>query len=186
MKRRPKQLLGLGGTFASGKDTAADYLASEHGFTHVSTGDMIRREATRRGQDNSRDNLVMLGNELRETYGSGVLVERAIEEFKQSNRLVISGIRVVGEAEALKSAGGKLIFLDAPIRLRYDRLRARGRIGDEHTLEDFIADERRELASKKDTNQNINGVRSLADYELRNNRSEQELFAAVAGLLAQL
>lgn len=180
------QLLGLSGTFASGKDTVANYLAKEHSFTHVSTGDMIRHEAKKRGQEKSRDILVAIGNELREIHGPGVLVERALEHFGGSKRLAISGIRAVGEAEALKKAGGKLIFLDAPIEQRYQRLRQRGRIGDETTLEQFQRDEERELSSVQNTHQNINAVRRLADFELLNDRSEAELFTAVRGLLAQL
>lgn len=179
-------MLGLSGTFASGKDTVANYLAEEHGFTHVSTGDMIRHEAQMRGQKKLRDILVAIGNELREAHGPGVLVERALEHFGQSEHLVISGIRAVGEAEALKEAGGKLVFLDAPIGQRYEWLRRRGRIGDETTLEQFKSDEERELNSAQNTRQNINGVKRLANFELLNDRSQAELFAAVRGLLAQL
>ena len=178
--------LGLAGTFASGKDTMANYLVAEHNFTHVSTGDLIRQEVKGRGQSVVRDNLVAVGNELREEFGSGVLVERAVADNISAAKLVISGIRAVGEGRAVKNNGGKLVFLDAPVESRYIRLKDRGRIGDETSLEDFISHEERELTSNQDTNQNILGVRRIADIELFNDRGQKELFIAVRELLAQL
>lgn len=38
-------IIGLAGTFASGKDTVAHKLVEDFGYTHVSTGDMVRRVA---------------------------------------------------------------------------------------------------------------------------------------------
>lgn len=179
-------ILGISGTFASGKDTVAKYLEERHEFVHVSTGDMIRREAANQGLADEREVLVELGNELRSKYGSGVLVERAISFHESVNNLVVSGIRVVGEAQALRNAQGKLIFLDAPIKTRYGRLRSRGRIGDETTLEQFIAHEKLEMSSKEATHQNILGVRQLADFEIINDKGQDELFFTVRALLAQL
>lgn len=181
-----RKILGLAGTFASGKDTVANYLEAEHNFTHVSTGDLIRQEVRGRGQSTDRDNLVAVGNELRQEFGSGVLVERAIMGNISAANLVISGIRAIGEGQAVKDNGGKLVFIDASSESRYNRLKSRGRIGDETSLDDFISHETRELTSEKDSNQNILGVRRIADIELFNDKGQDELFLAVRGLLALL
>lgn len=182
----PKSLIGLSGTFASGKDTAAEYLVKFEHFQHVSTGDMIRRELGRRGLAESRHALVEVGNDLRDKFGGGVLVERALAEHNDVSKLVISGIRSVGEAKALKQANGTLVFIDAPIKARYERLRRRGRIGDETSFEQFTQDEALEMNSTGSTHQNIAGVRALADVELLNDRDVKDLFTAVKGLVARL
>jgi len=43
---RPK-LIGIGGTLAAGKDTAARMLVESFGYAHLSTGDAVRAEAVR-------------------------------------------------------------------------------------------------------------------------------------------
>src|SRR5688572_25799323 len=98
-----KKIIGIAGTFASGKDTAADYLVKHYGFLHVSTGDLIREETKRLGKSIHRDNLVGVANEMRTTKGGGVFVEMALEEFRKSNAkgLVVSGIRHPGEVESI-------------------------------------------------------------------------------------
>ena len=38
-------IIGIAGTLATGKDTVAEYLAEQFGYTHVSTGDIVRELA---------------------------------------------------------------------------------------------------------------------------------------------
>ncbi len=73
------KLVGLSGTLGAGKDTAAQYLVAKHGFMHVSTGDVLRSEATRQGRNHKRATLIEIGVELREKYCSaGALVLKGI------------------------------------------------------------------------------------------------------------
>lgn len=178
-------LVGIAGTFASGKDTLANYLAGSLDYQHVSTGDIVREELIKKGLETNRDNLVREANDLRRRYGGGVLVEMALDR-RESPRLAVSGIRALGEAAMIIVNDGMMVFVDAPARDRYERLRVRGRIDDEVTYEDFVKQEERELVSNVSSHQNIEGVRSMAYAELINDGTEQELFVAFRGLLAQL
>ena len=60
-------IIGLTGANASGKGEAAGYLKSK-GFAYYSLSDILREEAKLRGIEPSRENLIKLGNELRNIH----------------------------------------------------------------------------------------------------------------------
>lgn len=126
-------LIGLSGTLGAGKDVYARHLANKYDFLHVSTGDLIREIALQKGLDIERPTLIELGSQLRREYRSyGALVIKAIEKWQDttgesSRGLVVSGLRVVGEANEVIDRGGKLVFIDAPRSLRYARIIQRQR-----------------------------------------------------------
>ena len=68
-------IIGLSGTFASGKDTLAHHLVQKFNFLHISTGDMVRAVAESEYGNIERPTLVKTANELREKRGPGVLAE---------------------------------------------------------------------------------------------------------------
>ncbi len=65
-------IIGLTGPNAAGKGEAARFLR-EKGYAYHSLSDVVREEATARGLDHSRENLIRVGNELRQTFGAGIL-----------------------------------------------------------------------------------------------------------------
>lgn len=188
----PPKILGLSGTFSSGKDTVAAWLNQHYNYYHISTGDMIREVASAHYGDINRPTLHKTANELRAERGSGVLVELALEHYrpisdKYPGGLIISGIRSIGEAKAVRNLYGYLLFIDAPVKLRYERLKNRAR-GDEATLsyEEFTQRERRETTPKKkhdDTIQNIGGVQQLADALIINDHNLERFLEDVRQIL---
>lgn len=166
-------LIGLAGTFGSGKDTLAEILTSEYGYTHVSTGDMVRQVAMERYGSIERPVLYRTAQENREKYGAGYFVELAL---KKSRPLIISGIRSLGEMKALKVAGGVMIYVDAPIELRHQRIVSRKRDNEvKLSLEEFQAFEETEMyAGDKDTDFNIRAIGERADVMLINDGSLEE------------
>lgn len=129
------QLIGIAGSFASGKDTIAHALVADFGFTHISTGDMVREVALRERGSIERPVLHAVADEHRHRDGAGAFIKHAL---KKPRPLVVTGIRALGEAKELKSQGGLLIFVDAPVEVRYERMRARHRDKEtELSLADF-------------------------------------------------
>ena len=161
------ELIGVAGSFASGKDTIAHALEADYGFTHVSTGDMVREVAQSERGSVERPVLFEVANEHRHRDGAGVFVDHAL---KKPRPLVITGIRSLGEAKALKAAGGKLLFIDAPAEVRYERMRARHRDAEtELTLEEFEANEAKEWhAGETDADFNLRDIKAMADVTLDN------------------
>ena len=161
------ELIGIAGSFASGKDTVAHALEADYGFTHVSTGDMVREVAQRERGSVERPVLFEVADEHRHRYGAGVFVDHAL---KKPRPLVITGIRSLGEAKALKAAGGALLFIDAPAQLRYERMKARHRDAEtELSLEQFEANEAKEWhAGEDDADFNLRDIKAMADVVVEN------------------
>lgn len=170
-------LIGISGTFGSGKDTLATHLVKNFGYTHVSTGDLVREVATRERGSVERPVLHDVADFHRKHDGAGYFVEEAL---KKPQPLVITGIRSLGEAKALKAAGGLLVFVDAPIELRYERMKARLR--DDETklsLEEFAFNEEKEMCSgPTDADFNIRGIHEMADTTLENTGDVDEFIRA--------
>ena len=161
------QLIGISGPFASGNDTVAEFLVKDFGFTHVSTSNMVRRAALAKYGSIERPILAKTATELRYENGAGALVTEAL---KESRPLVITGIRSLGEAKALKAAGGTLLFVDAPLEVRYKRVQSRSRDNETFlTLDEFKANEEKELyAGPNDEDFNIRAIGAMADVTVQN------------------
>ncbi len=164
-------VLGLTGTVASGKDTAAARLIERHGFFHVSTSDIVRAEALRLHGSVDRDVLHDLANDMRSSEGEGALCIRAIDMFfahsdsPETQRLVISGIRAPGEVHLIKGLGGRIIFIDADQAMRYQRLVTRRRDGEvTATFAEFVAFELTEEDSQVSHGQNTRAIRIMSDH----------------------
>jgi len=140
-------ILGVTGYFAAGKDTVAEIL-TKNDFKHISLSDMIREELRRKDLEITIPNLRRVGNDLRENNGPGILGERAAEVLADADRAVVTSIRHPAEVEALRKLGNfTMIFVDAPVELRFKRSRDRERPGDPETLDDFIAQEKQQMQS---------------------------------------
>lgn len=166
-------IIGLSGTFAGGKDTLAKFLVEQFNYFHSSTGDMVREEAMRQFGNNERPTCQIVAKKLREEQGAGIFVKKALSKFEQSSSsaVVISGIRTAGEADEIKNAGGIIVFVDASIALRYERMKARQRDNETMlTLEEFKKQEAKEWqAGNKPSDFNLKLVKEMADIVLENN-----------------
>jgi len=177
-------IIGLAGTFASGKDTLADWV-EQHGFYHVSTSDMVREGCQQEYGSTDRKDLYEYANETRSKEGAGIFVQKALEQAKDQKKVVITGIRSIGEVEVLQAAGGKLIFVDAPIELRYERAFKRGRDEEIESFEKFKASEEKELhrPTQNKTEQNIGAIKDMADTVLINDSDLNTFFTEAAQTL---
>ncbi len=162
-----KIILGFVGPQSGGKDTVADYLCEKYGFVNISTGNMVRDYI----RDNNmgepdRDKMQKVANEQRAKHGNDVFVKKALEN--KSDRIAVTGIRAVGEAQGILDAGGDIVAVDSPIEIRYERVKARQRIGDDVSFEKFKAQEEAEKNEDDDGAQNTPGVMSMARYHIEN------------------
>jgi dephospho-CoA kinase len=163
-------IYGVTGFFCSGKDTMAEVLESK-GFAHISLSDMIREELRERGMEIAIPNLTEVGNELRREHGPGVLGERALARIDASRDWVITSIRHPAEVEALrKDSDFVMVFVDAPRRLRFERSLGRAREGDPDTLEEFAAQEERQMSARggDPAAQALAACREMADERIEN------------------
>ena len=154
----------------------------ERGFSNYSLSDEVRAEATRRGLDHSRENLIAVGTSLREKFGAGVLAARIIP--KLADRSVVDSIRNPAEIEALRTLPGFILLgIDAPVALRFERSSLRGRPGDGGTLAEFRRKEDLEKSSHG-PGQQLDVCFSMADLVVQNDGTLEELHRRVEAVLA--
>lgn len=159
MKARIR-LIGLTGTNGSGKGEAAAYLKTK-GYAYLSLSDLIREELQKEGIEVTRNTLIRKGNELREKHGPDVLARMVMEKVK--GKSVIDSIRNPHEVEYLREQQGFILLaIDAPVELRYKRVKKRGRQESASSLEEFMAKEQEEMtASEK--GQQLHSCMKMAD-----------------------
>lgn len=155
-------LIGLAGTPAGGKDTLAERMVRDHGFTHVSTGDMVREVATQQRGSIERPILYEIANIYRHQHGAGVFVHKAL---KKPRPLVITGLRTTGEARVLKNADGLLVWIDAPGKIRYQRMKSRRRDNEAGlSFEEFTIHEQKEWhAGNGEADFNLRDIKEMSD-----------------------
>jgi len=176
--------VGLTGTFASGKDTVAEYL-QKMGFEHFSLSDEIRKIAAERGLGISRDELRNLGNDIRSEFGADYLPKRVLKRAK-SAKVLISSIRQPAEIEYLKRRGDfVLIAVDAPVEIRFKRLKKRNRPGDPKTIKELIEKEKKEMQSNGKNAQKLHECMLKADEIIINDGDFKKLYKEVDRVLAR-
>jgi dephospho-CoA kinase len=150
------QVLAFVGAPAAGKTEAAS-VAVEMGIPVITMGDVIRGELRRRGLPLSDENAGRIANDLRAREGMDAIAKRCIPLIKgimdverrkaKKTVIVIDGIRGIAEVETFKKEFGTdfvLVRIDAPLILRYERIKTRGRGDDLLSLEGFEEREERE------------------------------------------
>ncbi len=117
-----KRIIGITGAFGSGKTTAAKYLENK-GYKVVALSQPLEKEALKRKLPLTRKVLQDIGNEWREVYGSGILATKALSSVKNNEKIVIDGLRNLGEVEVLRKNKGVLLAVVADRDIRFERLR---------------------------------------------------------------
>lgn len=172
-------LVGITGANGAGKDVLAQLLVELASYGHVSLSNVLRTELTKRGQEHSRANLSALSHEIRSLSGDGAMVEHLFAESELADKLCITSVRTPGEAAAIKARGGVIIWVDADIELRYQRIHSgkRGRVSDQVSYQEFLDQEQNEMTpSEAGGGLNMAAVRDMADYTIYNNFPSLEEF----------
>ncbi len=179
-------IIGLTGLNGSGKTEVAQYLVSR-GFEYHSLSDEIREEIRRRGQEITRELLIVVGNELRTKFGPGVLAERVLQRLSRDGNFVVDSIRNPSEVEVLRRREDfTFLAVEADQPVRFERSRLRGREFAPTTLDEFVAQERKELESPDPASQQLVSTRKMAAAAVNNNGTVEELHRALDDLLPRL
>lgn len=166
------RLIGLTGTNGAGKGEVAAYFTKK-GYTYFSLSDLIREKLRKEKKEETRDNLIKMGNHMREKYGSDILAKLIMKKLK--NKAVIDSIRNPREVEYLrKQKNFILLAIDAPVALRYERVKKRGRQESASTLQEFIEKEAEEM-SNREKGQQLHNCMKIADFVVVNDGTLEKL-----------
>jgi dephospho-CoA kinase len=160
------RLIGLTGTNGAGKGEVAAYLKKK-GYVYFSLSDLIRDELKNKGKELTRDDLIARGNALRQRYGADILARRVMKKAG-GRKAVIDSIRTSEEVALLRRQKGFLLLaVDAPVELRYKRVKKRGRPESASTLQEFRAKEKQEMTGSAGEQQ-LRRCLALADVVIIN------------------
>ncbi len=177
-------ILGVSGPYGAGKGEVVEYLRARS-FYALSLSDVLRDELRTRGEAESRERMIAIGNELRARHGPGALAEKICARLRPDRNYVIDSIRHPAEVATLRALGRgfRLLWVDADPKLRIERLRSRNRPGDPASLDSMLEQEARERSGGGESAQQLDAVAALADVEVRNESSLSALHASVQGVL---
>lgn len=177
------KIVGIAGPHASGKDALAEYLEKTYHYYHVSLGDIAREEAQKRYGSIERPILYKTSNEIRAAEGAGAMGHRAVAKYNEvkdkfPEGLVVSGFRTKAEADAIREEGGIILYIDAPEKMRYERLVSRARA--EEGVLSYEEFKKREDAENGgvDPDFSIIAVKDIADHVIENTTTLEDFIAA--------
>jgi dephospho-CoA kinase len=182
-------LIGISGSFASGKDLIAELLAARKSYIHISSSDMVRAAAKSAGVGSDRTVLRPFANKMRKKYGAEYFTKIAFEQAESEmtadkDRIVISGLRAKTEADYIKNKGGIIIFVDAPLELRFERTQLRKRDLESYSKDIFEQNEKNETQiNSSNIEQNIYSIKDSADIQIINDGTIDDVWHQIISLL---
>jgi deoxycytidylate deaminase/dephospho-CoA kinase len=101
-------VIAFTGAFGSGCTEAAKHLRDERGFKYIALSTPLRKLWAQEHStaDPQRFDLQKLGDQVRRDKGLGILIDMALEESSKETRIVIDGIRNLGEISRLRDIFG--------------------------------------------------------------------------------
>lgn len=129
-----------------------------------------------------------MANKLRAEGGADYIIRTLYERAAQQDKnVVIEAIHTPGEARMLKEKENfTLLGIDAPLELRYERIRKRGSSKDDVTFEKFKEQQELESSSDDPNHQNLGACIKLADYAIINDGDMDALYAKIEEVLGKI
>ena len=179
-------IIGLTGKNGAGKTTVVEYL-TQGGFIAYSLSDVIRDELKKQNREVTREHLIEMGRQLRETGGPPVLAELTLKKLDIDKNYVIDSIRNPHEVGALRQRPDfHLLVVEADEQQRFERVKKRRRENDPQDIHEFQRLEKEELENKNPAGQQLLATAALADHVIPNNESLDTLHGHVKNLALEL
>jgi dCMP deaminase len=162
-------IIGVAGRNGAGKGELVKFLEARS-FTALSLSDAIRQELADRGLSETRERMIEVGQEMRRRSGPGALAQSLVKHLQLDRNYAIDSIRHPVEVEILRHCGQDfhLVWIDAKLETRFERMRARGRGGDPTSVAELEALEARERGSDDPNAQQLDAVQAEASFTLAN------------------
>ena len=168
-------IIGVAGRNGAGKGEFVQFLEARS-FTVLSLSDAIREELAARGLEETRERMIEVGQEMRRQSGPGALAQRLVSGLQPDRNYAIDSIRHPVEVEILRNCGQAfhLVWIDAKLETRFERMQARGRNGDPTTVAELEVLEARERGSDDPNAQQLDAVQAEASFTIGNDSTLED------------
>ncbi len=169
--RDERLVIGITGRIGSGKTTVGEYLNSRYGFQYLRYSAVLAEWKAKDSQSKAR--LQEVGWEVMAGGMQAELNRRLIAQATPGADVAVDGLRHPLDCESLAtsfSPSFKLVYLDSPQKLRFERLNRRGKYPDWNSFE---------AADSHPVEQQIESLRANAALVIQNQSSFQDLYLAV-------
>ena len=175
-----KKIIGIIGPKLAGKNTAAEYISDRLEIPFYTISDTLKEMAALRNLPQTRDNLIILGNELATEKGEEYLSKEILEKIRYAG--IIVGMRQLGQIQYLKENSNLvLISIDASPKIRFERANEGKRTGEAENFDDFVG---KEIEENSGNNiQRVFECMKLSDYDIENNSTKNNLYKPLEKVL---
>ncbi|WP_167879419.1 dephospho-CoA kinase [Methanococcoides sp. NM1] len=175
------KIIAFVGMPAAGKSVASDVVKEEN-IDVVNMGDVIRDEVKARGLDPTDGNTGGVANDLRDKEGMDAVAKRCVPKIEALGKdlVVVDGVRGIAEVIFFKEHFGEdftLVFIDAPLEIRFERVSNRGRSDDMTDIEALKVRDERELGW------GLAEAIKVADITVENTDTIEEFRNTINGIL---
>lgn len=169
-----KKIIGLVGETGSGKNQFCQYLKKiSKPFFHFCFSDPLSDMLRILFNDIKKEDQQWLAIMLRQRFGDDILGKAITKKIKNIKKglIILDGIRYWKEDIIIKKLGGKIIYITADSKLRWQRVRKRGEKKD-----DFISYKKFLELEKAKTEIVISQIGKKADFKIENNGSKNNFY----------
>lgn len=179
-----KKIIGLTGEMGAGKDTFCDHTikVSQEPVFCFKFSDPLSEVLKVFFDEVSRKDQQWLAITLRERFGNDILAEAIKKKINNIEKglIILNGIRYREEFNMIKKMAGKIIYITADSKLRWQRLQHRGEKKDDRVpYEKFLELE------KAATESLIQEMGQEADFKIENNGFFEEFYSVIDKLIKQ-
>jgi dephospho-CoA kinase len=167
-------IIGLCGRPGAGKETLTKFLRDK-GFVYFETSKIINEELSKLGIEITRTNQQNWADDLRKRYGVAALMIIMLDKTRnnedKNKNYIFDSLRNAGEAEFLRKEVENfvLIGVDAPQKLRFERILKRNKTNDPKTWEEFLkVDERDNFDTENPMGQQTGKLLEMSDFVIVN------------------
>jgi len=179
-----KKIIGIVGEMGSGKDTFCQYVEENYKNVFLLKFSGVLTEILNLFFDSvKREDQQWLSLALRERFGGDILVKALIKKVNSISEgiVILNGVRRPSDFEALREIGGKLVYLTADPKKRWERVCIRKEKSDDDVpFEKFL-----ELG-KAEAEQQIPIIGAEADFKITNNDTKEDLYKEIKKIIESL
>lgn len=175
-------VLVIVGKIGCGKDTVSEYLCKDYGFSYASYSEVAHQKVRDEGLETTRANLQRIATEWRAKHGEDIFAKLVVEWAQSlgNDRIVLKEARTKQDlGPPMKTFGKDLHVIEVIVdkKTRFERLKKRGGAKDAKTMEEFLAQEKREGEL------GYFGAAEMAEIRISNDGTPKDLYKKIDDLM---